>query len=182
MATLMASDDITALIDAITAGRSVAVESRRSPPPVATSPVKGRQRGVRGSVAIGFGVTLALVGMVAAGLRDAAPVAVDTPVVSAAPVAPVVLAAPAPPPPARAVDPVRRVTARRVARVVVPRKPKLRLAAAKPAVVAPRVARSDPSTQRAVHLTGAALQVALAEDRVKTRVLNQRQLERLGSD
>lgn len=186
MATSMASDDITALFDAITGNARGSAEMRRSTPPLAISP-SPRGDGVRGSAVVGFGLVLALAGTIAIGLRepDPAPLAapIVAPVVRAAPiarVAPVALAEPVVPtiaeaPRARQIAPM---TAKR--RAVAPRKPKIFLADAKRVVVPIRIAAAEPADNKAVHLTGVALQIALAEDRVKTRVLNQRQLDRLG--
>lgn len=186
MATSMASDDITALFDAITRGARSSAEMRPSTPPIAISPAP-RGNGVRGSAVVGFGLALALAGTIAVGLRDSgpapvvAPVVRATPIVRAAPVArpePVVPAIAEVLPRARPVAPIARMTAKR--REVAPRKPKILLAEAKRVVVPIRVAATEGTDDKAVHLTGVALQIALAEDRVKTRVLNQRQLDRLG--
>lgn len=187
MATSMASDDITALFDAITGGARGSTEMRPSTPPIAISPAP-RGNGVRGSAVVGFGLALALAGTIAVGLRDSGPAPVvapvvvrATPIARAAPVArpePVVPAIAEVLPRARAVAPIERMTAKR--REVAPRKPKILLAEAKRVVVPIRVAAAEGTDDKAVHLTGVALQIALAEDRVKTRVLNQRQLDRLG--
>lgn len=202
MATSMVSDDITALIDAITGSARVSVGMRQPTPPIAMLPAPAidrrlRGRGIRGSAVVGFGLALALAGTVAIGLRQPAlvPVAAPAPLPPAAPVAratsiapaePVILPTPTVAPRASAVAPIRRMTATRVDREIAPRKATILLAAPK-RVLAPKLiavaepAAAEPADTKAVHLTGVALQVALAEDRIATRVLNQRQLDRLGA-
>lgn len=159
------------LIDAIARdGRPPATQpggstaSARTDPP-ARAP-NGRRTGISGSAAVGFIIPVAIIGAVTyayLGLRSApvpyhqdAP-APRVPLPSPDPL-PAVVAddrpAPVPPTPRRPRPP--RPAARIKARPTPPAE----------------VAAPAPEPGKAVHLTGAALEAALAEDRVKTRQLN----------
>lgn len=145
-----------------------AASARTDPPPRAPS---GRRSGIGGSAAVGFIVPVAIIGAATyayLGLRSA-------PVVHRQDVPPPRI--PLPPP-----DVLPAVVAddRPAPAVPEPRRPKPpRPAAARIRTRSPppvEVAAPAPEPGKAVHLTGAALESALAEDRIKTRQLNLEEL------
>ncbi len=157
--------EIMHLIDAITRDNAVRLPGPpRGIAATADRPRRDRRTGVSGSAAIGFIIPIAILGTIAYTYSKPMPFRLATP-------RPTVHAAAAPLP----VVPLPVAAAPVAAPMVAAHAPapsRPRAPVVEPIEPTPAPTSGVDADGKAVHLTGAALEAALAEDRIKTRQLN----------